>query len=290
LPDCAKWIIVARALPGRLEADLRGDRIALARREVPVAHATGYSFPRTLYQSPLEEALMFEITLSGPGKNALGTEMMDFLLEKLREADGRPVLLTGGGDAFSAGLNLKEVASLEADGMERFLRKLETVCSALYRYPGPTVALVNGHAIAGGCILALCCDYRVAAADPKIKIGLNEVALGLRFPPFIFSLVRSRISHEHQDIILLGAGLHPPLEALRLGMIDEVAEDAGEVARRRLAALGAHPARAYAMVKADLRGSEVGVPAAKERQFIEEVLPTWTSPELKQRLMAALKR
>ena len=68
---------------------------------------------------------MFEIVMDGPGKNALGSQMMDFLLAKLGEAAGKPVLLTGKGDAFSAGLNLKEVASLDAPGMEVFLVKLE---------------------------------------------------------------------------------------------------------------------------------------------------------------------
>src|SRR5689334_8594507 len=101
---------------------------------------------------------MFEITLNGPGKNALGTEMMRWILARLDEAAGRPVLLTGAGDALSAGLHLREVAGLDAAGMLAFLRLLEACMSALYLYPGPTVAAVNGHAIAGGCVLVECCD------------------------------------------------------------------------------------------------------------------------------------
>src|SRR5436190_21503186 len=128
---------------------------------------------------------MFEITMEGPAKNALGTAMMTFLLDQLREAAGRPVLLSGSGDAFSAGLSLKEVASLDAEGMLGFLGLLERCMSALYLYPGPTVALVNGHAIAGGCVLTLCCDYRISTSSPRTRIGLNEVALGVRFPPRI---------------------------------------------------------------------------------------------------------
>src|SRR5262245_26567894 len=126
---------------------------------------------------------MFEIAMAGPAKNALGTEMMQFLLDQIAEARGRPILLTGTGDAFSAGLNLKEVASLDARGMEVFLRRLEELMAALFAYPGPVVGLVNGHAIAGGCVLTLCCDHRVAARSARSKIGLNELALGLRFPP-----------------------------------------------------------------------------------------------------------
>src|SRR5690349_20242178 len=108
---------------------------------------------------------MFEITMSGPAKNALGTEMMRHLVDRFEEAAGRPVLLTGAGDAFSAGLNLKEVASLDPKGMEAFLRLLERMTGAIFAYPAPVVALVNGHAIAGGCIVALACDWRVAPRE-----------------------------------------------------------------------------------------------------------------------------
>src|SRR5262245_9349226 len=126
---------------------------------------------------------MVEITLNGPGKNALGAQMMDFLLQELERAKGEPVFITGAGDAFSAGLNLKEVAGLDARGMESFLRTLEALYSALYTYPGPTAAAVNGHAIAGGCLVAMACDIRICTRDPKVRVGLNEVALGLQFPP-----------------------------------------------------------------------------------------------------------
>src|SRR5258706_356550 len=110
-----------------------------------------------------------EIVMNGPGKNCLGTEMMDWLLAKLREAVGAPILLTGSADAFCAGLNLKEVVSLDSVGMEAYLRKFEALAETLYTYPGPTVALINGHAIAGGCVLALCCDHQVIQDDPKIR-------------------------------------------------------------------------------------------------------------------------
>lgn len=232
---------------------------------------------------------MIEITLSGPGKNALGSALMDEVLGQLHEASGRAVLLTGAGDAFCAGLDLKELASLDAAGMETYLRKLEALVETLYTYPGPTVALVNGHAIAGGCVLALCCDHQVAAADPRIKIGLNELALGLRFPPVTLSVVRERVPKRHLNQVLLGAGLHPPAKALELGLVDEVSEDAGTVARERLAALAAHPPAAYVGTKAELRGATVDA-SQSEQKFVREILPTWTAPELKSRLAAALKR
>src|SRR5258708_11699113 len=98
---------------------------------------------------------MIEITLAGPGKNALGTETMSALVEKLRAAAGKPVLLVGDGDAFSAGLNLKEVASQDDRGMLVFLELLEQTMTALYQHAAPTVAAVNRHTIAGRCIRRL---------------------------------------------------------------------------------------------------------------------------------------
>lgn len=232
---------------------------------------------------------MFEITMNGEGKNALGTAMMRFLLEQLGEAGGRPLLITGSGDAFSAGLDLKEVAALEPAGMESFLRLLETLMSTLFAYPAPTVALVNGHAIAGGCILALCCDYRVAARNPKTRIGLNEVALGLRFPPKILTITRRRIPAPHLETVILGAGLHDPDAAMRLALIDEVSDDARAVAEKHLTTLASHPAVAYAAAKTELRGA-LEISAEDDRRFLDDVLPTWTSPELKACLRAVLTR
>lgn len=228
-----------------------------------------------------------QVEITGPGKNALGTPVMEELQARLDAAAGRPLLLTGAGDAFSAGLNLKEVASLDEPGMDAFLRRLERLVATLWSYPGPSVALVNGHAIAGGCILALCCDQRLALAQPKLRIGLNEVALGLRFPPSILRLVRTRLSPAHLDEVLLGAGLHGPQDALRLGLVDELVEGDGlEQARARLSALAAHPPDAYAATKAQLRPALID--AASDAAF-RAILPTWTSPELKARIAAILK-
>lgn len=235
---------------------------------------------------------MIEIRMEGPGKNALGTAMMDHLLERLEQAGGAPVLLTGAGDAFSAGLNLKEVAGLDAAGMEAFLRKLEALISALYTYPGPTVAAVNGHAIAGGCVLALCCDHRVLRNDPAIRVGLNEVALGLRFPPAILRMVRERVSPQHQAEVLLGAGLHAPDGASRLGLVDEVVADPVAAARERLAVYAGHPAPAYAATKAALRGTTLMPPshAGSYEDAFREMLPSWASDDLKARIAAMFRK
>ena len=231
---------------------------------------------------------VYELTLSAPSRNALGTTVMQGLLAALREAGGRPLLLAGAGGAFSAGLDLKEVASLDRDGMERFLTLLGDVVDALFDYPGPAVACVDGHAIAGGCILALCCDLRVGTDDGALRIGLNEVALGLEFPPKLMALVRYRVPPRALERVVLEAGLHDPHTALALGLLYEVAADARAVARRHVERLGAHPRAVYVATKRALRAGALAQSAEQVRYFRETVVPAWCAPVVKERVRATL--
>ncbi|MBX3189437.1 MAG: enoyl-CoA hydratase/isomerase family protein [Labilithrix sp.] len=230
---------------------------------------------------------MKTIVLSGPGKGSLSTELMTRTLAAVREAGDAPIFLTGEGDAFSAGLNLKEVASLDEAGLRRFLGVLEELVTALYEHPGPTVAWINGHAIAGGCVMALACDVRVMTAREGARIGLNEVALGLRFPPRTFEMIRKRMTGPALERAVLEASLYTAAEALALGLCDLVGDESD--ARAHIARLAAHPRDAYAEAKRALRGS-LEISDAEQRRFLEEVVPRWAAPELKERLRAVLAK
>jgi enoyl-CoA hydratase/carnithine racemase len=232
----------------------------------------------------------YTLTIEGPGKNALSTAVMSDVIRQVKEARGRPVLVTGAGDAFSAGLNLKEVASLDEAGMARFLGLLDDMMDALFEHDAPMVACVNGHAIAGGCVIALCADLRVAADDPRIRIGLNEVALGLEFPPKIMKLARHRLSPHQVERALLEAGLYEPRRAVDLGFVDEVAAEPRARAAALLDALAGHPAAIYAATKRTLRAGALALGEAERRYFRDAVLPRWIAPEVKQKVLAALKR
>ena len=222
---------------------------------------------------------MVEILIEGPGKNALGSALIDNLSAQMDAADGAPLLFTGSGDAFSAGLNLKEVVSLEAEGMNVFLDRLENFIRKIWLYPGPTVAAVNGHAIAGGCIVAMACGVAISPDNPKARLGLNEVALGLRFPPGSLRGSQSRTGLLSE--VVLGAGLHAPADAVRLGLVNRTAADPVTEARAVLAALAKHPPAAYAATKNDLRAGSMDTTPAEREAFIDDVVPFWTSPELK---------
>ena len=231
---------------------------------------------------------MIEIRIEGPGKNALGTALIATVSEQIEAAGGAPILFTGAGDAFSAGLNLKEVGSLEPDGMDAFLDRLETFFRTVWLYPGPTAAAVNGHAIAGGCILAMCCDVAVATSNPKARIGLNEVAIGLRFPPGLLNFVKASIAPQHINEVLLGAGLHAPAEAARLGLVGSVSDDPSRDAAAALERLAKHPAEAYSAAKLDLRDGIMEATEAERVAFRDDVVPFWTSPELKAMIRSLL--
>jgi len=233
---------------------------------------------------------MIDIVIEGAGRNALSTVVLTGLRDALRAAGDAPVLLRGAGGCFSAGLNLKEVASLDRPSMERFLSLLEETFEALYLHPAPVVGLVEGHAIAGGAVLALCCDWRVAGDDPKARLGLNEVALGLQFPPKTWSIVNARLPATTRERVLLGAGLHPPAEALALGLVDEVTAEPEARARAVLATLAAHPRQAYAATKRAMRAGVVALSEGAQAAFVAEVVPSWVSDEVRARMLAVLKR
>jgi enoyl-CoA hydratase len=227
------------------------------------------------------------IVLEAPGKNALSTALMEKVLGELQAARGEAVLLTGAGDTFCAGLNLKEVASFDAPGLAKYLGLLEDLVTALFEHPAPTVAAVNGHAIAGGCVMALCCDVRVMTARPGARIGLNEVALGLRFPPRTLQMLRRRVSGPTLTRLILESSLLTAPEALQAGFVDALGE--ADAAKARLETLAAFPLDAYAAAKRALMGT-LDVTPEQQREFLESSVPAWASDELKAGLRAMLKK
>jgi enoyl-CoA hydratase len=233
---------------------------------------------------------MYDLVLEGEGKNALGTKMMESILARLEAAKGEPVLFSGAGGVLSAGLDLKEIASLDAPGMQRFVELVEELMARIFDYPAPTVACVNGHAIAGGCVITICCDHRVMTTDERARIGLNEVALGLVFPPKIFRIVRCRVPPRALHEVVLRGALYSPKDALRLGLVDELAEDPRATSEARIAELAAHPRSAYTAAKRTLREGVTSFAGAEYRAALAAALPAWTSDEIKQRVLARLKK
>ena len=233
------------------------------------------------------------VTMNHGKANAMDVEFCEEIaaqFEKLKKDRAKAVVLTGQGKIFSAGVNLVRALEGGPDYFRKFMPALSKAFEAVFFFPKPVVAAINGHAIAGGCVLALCCDLRIMADDAKLRIGLNEVALGLEFPPKILALARRRVPPRWLERVVLEAGLHEPARALALGLVDELASDSVAVARERLARLAAHSPRVYAATKQALRGGALDLSAEERRHFRDTVVPAWCAAETKARIRAVLER
>jgi enoyl-CoA hydratase len=165
------------------------------------------------------------------------------------------VVITGRERFFSAGMDLKAVPELSAGQQRETVGAINRLFSGWYAFPRPVVAAVNGHAIAGGLILALCADHRVCTTADA-KLGLTELRAGIPYPAAAIAVVRAELPAATARRLVLGASLAGPEEALELGVVDEL-QDAGELLPRAVEVateLAALPRATYGVVKRQLRG------------------------------------
>ena len=183
------------------------------------------------------------ITLNRPERrNAVSPEMIAELLAAFDEVDASPagvLILTGSGNAFCSGMDLDALKALSSQSPEQHLedaRTLARLCRRLWSFPKPTIAAVNGPAIAGGCGLATLCDFTIAV--PEAKFGYPEVHIG--FLPAVVSifLVRQIGEKQARDLLLTGKAVDAT-EALRIGVITQIvpAEELMKVANDLAATL-----------------------------------------------------
>lgn len=226
--------------------------------------------------------------------NAFSPEMLVALarlFDDFEKSPARAAVLTGYEGFFSAGLALPSLVDLDRATMGKFIRTFESTMQRVWSFPRPVVAAVNGHAIAGGCVLALQCDVRIMAAG-KAKIGLNEVALGIGLPPVVLETLRSQVPATSLFPIAAEAKLSSPEEALALGLVHEVVglESLEARAIARATELAALPPLAFAQVKSALRRPAVEEAARHREPETERWLDTWFSADAQKRLRDAVAR
>lgn len=206
------------------------------------------------------------------------------------EASGRPLVLTGNGRFFSAGLDLAGLPE-DRDAMGAFVDAFDELVRRLFLFPCPTVAAVNGHAVAGGAILATACDVRIGATG-GYRIGVSEVQLGVIFPAAAFEVLRAAIPPERSAEVLLRGRLTGPEDALANGFLHELAEPEALAARaaERAEELGALPRAAYAHTKRELRGGFAERASRLAAEKREGFLDTWFSQESRTLRAAILDR
>lgn len=223
------------------------------------------------------------LTLHRPPANAIDEALLTDLAAAVEAArvddEVRAVVLTGAGAFFSGGFDFGVPRRDDAVAIELYTAYRETH-RALLTLPKPTVAMVNGHAIAGGLVLVLACDYRLAVFG-QYRVGLNEVAVGASFPRTAFEIVRLRLAHARTGELILGAALYPASEAIRLGVVEEILPADGFVSTvlQRAARLGGFPREAYAHGKAALIADAVARIDAETAAEALQTMAVWLTPE-----------
>ncbi|MGH2754675.1 MAG: enoyl-CoA hydratase/isomerase family protein [Actinomycetota bacterium] len=197
------------------------------------------------------------ITIDHPPVNALDLELLEAFPRCLGEVEAaapRAAILTGSGSVFSAGADLLRVLQEGESYIRRAIPHLAETFRSIFTFPRPLVAAVNGHAIAGGAVIACACDHRIAVED-GVKIGFAELRVGVPFPADALEIVRHVTGPRFEEVVLSGRNYGVD-DALDRGLVDAVVSpsrlmDAATEAAERLARI---PIDVYRLNKIAMRG------------------------------------
>jgi enoyl-CoA hydratase len=223
--------------------------------------------------------------------SALDADFCDALTAEIGAiGDGAPraLVITGTGSAFSAGVDLFKVLDGGAAYLDRFLPAMKRFFHALLTFPKPAVAAVNGHAIAGGCIIAAACDHRVMAIGTG-RIGVPELSVGVPFPMLPFAIVGARVAPSaFRQLVFTGRTVTAE-EAVTLGLADEAIAPEGllERACEHAGRLCTIPPMTFALTKRTFNTS-ILERVHSESALNAEAQQAWAHPDVLARVRAYL--
>lgn len=230
-----------------------------------------------------------EVRLERGKVNALNEVVVDELARCFAELAGdaavRGILLTGTGKFFSFGFDIPEFMGASREAFTAYLGKFTALYRDLFIHPKPIVAAINGHAVAGGCMLATACDARVMARD-NAKIGLNEIGFASSLFAGSVALLRHWVGERHAQEVAYGGALLGADQALVMGLVDASVAGDGllDEARRRVAELAARSPAAFAGIKRLLRQPIVDEIGRTEAASVKEFVEIWYSDETRREL------
>lgn len=235
------------------------------------------------------------LRIDRPPANAIDLDLADefaIALEDIEAANGIGALIvTGAGSCFSAGLDLKVVPTYDRAQQQAMVMQVNRLFGRLYGLPLPTIAAVNGHAIAGGVILTLACDCRIGA-EGDYKLGLAEMRVGVPFPVAAMAIVRSELSHPVARMMVLTARNSSPDDAVSMGVLDELQPPERLLPRAIEVAteMAALPHSVYGRIKRQLRGAALAQIDDAISNRNEPMLDSWLSTQTRAASAEALKR
>jgi enoyl-CoA hydratase len=213
--------------------------------------------------------------------NAMSMEFCELLtarLEKLNSSPTSAIVITGNGRIFSAGVDLLLLLDGGVPYIRKFLPALSTMLATVFSFPKPVVAAINGHAIAGGCVLACAADRRLMGRAAG-RIGVTELLVGVPFPAAAMEIMRCAVTPRYFEDVIFSGATYAPWEAAERGLVHEIVEPDALLARAIACAktLAALPPSAFTLTKRQTRQP------ALERLDVDarraEVEQIWTAPE-----------
>jgi len=250
------------------------------------------------YKTEIQENIAV-FTIDHPPTNSINSEVLKGLEEIIdrvnAEEELKGLILTGTGRIFSSGFDLVTFTTFEGpEHIVQWFKYDEEVMYKLFTCSKPVVAAINGHASAGGLIVAQACDYRMMVNDPKAKVGMPEIKLGMSLSPSHCEIMRFGLETQRnwKEVIYKGERITAPV-ALEMGIIDELvdAADLLEKAKAKVREYIDTANRPFMKIKADYRKFA----ARQIREAIDTCdftpfVNTFTNPEVIEQLKASLAR
>ena len=231
------------------------------------------------------------VTLSRGKVNALNEPMVEELTKSFEDLaidnEVRSIIFTGSGKFFSFGFDVPEFLNYSKSDFIIYLEKFTNFYTYLFLFPKPIVAALNGHTIAGGCMLATACDFRLMVTG-KAKISLNEITFGAPVLAGSVEMLKYCVGSRNAQSILYSGAMYSAEEAIQLGLVDQVSsEDAlTEDARKVAQELAQKDSSAFRCTKHLLRKPAVEEMIKREKDAILEFVDIWYSEQTWENLKA----
>ena len=230
-----------------------------------------------------EQPDLITFTMSHGAVNAQDLELLDAMTEAFHghRGDARPIVITGQGRDFSAGVDLHRIVDGGPEYIAEFIPALSEAFLAIFEHAGPVVAAVNGHALAGGFIIVAACDVRVGVAGPA-TLGVTELLVGVPFPSTPLEIVRLAVGDQRAaDLVYTGRRMDVD-EALRIGLLAEVVDEPDALAAAAAAharRLGALQQPAFRIAKQQLRRDTLERITRRRAEDDDAVTAVWSHPK-----------
>ncbi len=223
------------------------------------------------------------LTLDRGSSNAINAEMVHELTDMLRNLENDTqvtgLILTGKEGFFSAGLDLIELYNYNEAEIKQFWHDFLEMVAVFAAFKKPIISAISGHSPAGGCVLAICSDYRVMA-EGKYIIGLNEVPVGIIVPDSIFHLYAFWLGKARAYRFLMEGKLLRTEEALAVGLVDELVDGKSLItaAERKMKQYIGFDGTTWQQSKLNLRKELIDLMQADQSETLDKMLKQWWSP------------